>query len=216
MHINENLAFDVGAYTGDTISAIKSMGYKQIVCFEPSPGNYAALMSNYGNDPAIIKIQKAVSDTSNKQVEMIINNDLPWLNTLDTNWIYGCRHESLFSNTHKIIISTVSLDDYIKSIDSIPSYIKIDVEGHTLNVFKGLSYKPNMISFEWVSEFAEMNAACLIMTYKLGFNKFYISIHENTKRQDSSIDLETCLNQLRDIRMKDNKNEMWGNIWCFN
>jgi len=214
MNLDKSLAFDVGAYTGDTVTAIKALGFKKIICFEPHPGNFSALMSNYGNDPGIVMIPKAVSNSSGETVELMINNDLPWLNTLESFWIYGCRHESLFSNMSRVQVKTISLDEYIKEIGVIPSYIKIDVEGHTTNVLKGLSYKTDMLSFEWVSEFAEMNAASLTLVHKLGYDKFIITEHEGSPTGDT-MNFESCLKTLRDIRMHDNKNEKWGSIWCY-
>jgi FkbM family methyltransferase len=214
MNINKDLAFDVGAYTGDTVSAIRALGFKNIICFEPHPGNYTTLVNNYGSDANIITVQKAVSKNSGELVELVINNDLPWLNTLESIWIYGCRHEPLFSNISKVQVQTISLDDYIRQLCSIPSYIKIDVEGHTIDVLKGLSFKTNMLSFEWVSEFAELNAASLTLVHKLGYDKFVITEHEGNP-EGTPLTFESCIKALRDIRMKDSKNEKWGSIWCY-
>ena len=135
MTIDKNLAFDIGAYVGDSISMIKNLGYRDIVCFEPEPNNFRQLVRDYQGDPYITFVQKALSNESTT-IEMIVNPDLPFLNTIEKYWTENCRHEQLYNknNMYKCLVETITLDEYIKSIGRIPDYIKLDAEGHGFKI----------------------------------------------------------------------------------
>lgn len=216
MNIDKKLAFDIGAYIGDSIQMIRGLGYTDIICFEPAPHNFKALFNTFGNDKDITCIQKAISDKSGK-TEMIINPDLPFLNTIEKYWTEDCRHVGYYnkSNMHKVEIDTISLNEFIESIGRIPDYIKLDAEGHGFKILKNLNYKSSMLSFEWVSEFEEVNNSCLDSLNKLGFNQFIICFMEATpKINDIKLNYIECKNQLKEIKNNDIRNELWGNIWA--
>jgi FkbM family methyltransferase len=171
MTIDKNLAFDIGAYIGDSISMIKNLGYRDIVCFEPEPNNFKKLFDSYQSDPHITFMQKALSNECSK-IEMIVNPDMPILNTLEKYWTENCRHEQYYNknNMYKCVVETTTLDEYINSIGKIPSYIKLDAEGHGFKILQKLSYKTEMLSFEWVSEFDQINSSCIELLNKVIIN----------------------------------------------
>lgn len=215
MEIDKTLAFDCGAFTGDTIPMIRGLGYNKIVCFEPHPGNFQALMNNYGTDPNIIKVNKAISSESGLVLRMFVNHNLPWLNTVESNWIFNTRHEQHYQDRSECQVGTITLDSYIEELGVIPDYIKIDVEGHELELFKGFNYKPNKLSFEFITEFPEKNILGLIKMKELGFTKFNICFCEATPQPGDQIyDFEGVVAKMVEIRKSDTKNEIWGNFWC--
>ena len=214
MEINKDLAFDIGAYTGDTVPMIKSLGFKKIVCFEPSPQTFSILQANYGQDPEVVLVNKAISDKAGNLL-LTINLNLPWINTLEEKWITGTRHEPHYHDRAQCTIEAIKLDTYIESLGEIPSYIKLDVEGHELSVFSGLSYKPDRLSFEWITEFPEKNVLGLVEMKRLGFTSFQVCYKEDVPTDSTpSYDFNGCIERLRQERKNDIANEIGGNIWC--
>jgi len=216
MIIDKNLAFDIGAYIGDSIPMIKSFGYKNIICFEPEPNNFKKLVDSYQSDPNITFVQKALSNQSST-IEMIVNPDMPILNTLEKYWTENCRHEQLYNknNMYKCLVETITLDEYINSIGRIPDYIKLDAEGHGFKILQKLSHKTNMLSFEWVSEFDEVNLSCIESLSKLGFTKFAICFGEALQNAENQrYSAQECINKLIEIKNNDASNSQWGNIWA--
>jgi hypothetical protein len=213
IQIDDNLAFDIGAYTGDTVPMIKSLGYTEIVCFEPEPNSFKLLKDAFGNDEKITCIQKALSNKNGKSI-MTVNPRLPILNTLEENWLKDCRHEVHCDGLYKIEIETITMDSFIESINRIPHYVKLDAEGHGDKVLEGLNYKPAILSFEWVSEFDEINISCIRSMHRLGFKEFTICSHEEVPNNNhSTYDFENVIKKMIDIKRNDLHNNMWGNIW---
>jgi hypothetical protein len=116
---------------------------------------------------------------------------------------------------YKCKVETITLDEYINSIGKIPAYIKLDAEGHGFKILQKLSHKTDMLSFEWVSEFYQVNASCVESLSKLGFTKFIICFMEATpKVEDNIYCAEECINKLMEIKNNDRNNDQWGNIWA--
>ena len=212
--INKKLAFDVGAFTGNSIDRIRSLGYSEIVCFEPDPDNFSLLAKNHLSQHGITLLNFAVSEKSKIMLTLTSNRDLPWLNTLNQDWISGTRHENLFIHTHTHQVETITLDDGINLYGELPAYIKIDVEGHELSVLSGLSHRPELLSFEWISERADKNEDALKLLDKLGFKSFYICIKEALPDFNlDGLNLLDCIAELKLIRSNDIMNDNWGNIF---
>ena len=212
-----DLAFDVGSYTGDSISGLKSLGYKNIICFEPDPSNFINLKLNYGQDPQISCIRKAVTNKSNEIVKMYSTRNLPFLNTLDKNWIIKTRHKQYYRPTQweEFDVETTTLDDFVKSIGKTPSYVKIDVEGHEREVLDGMSFKPEFLSFEWISEKLNNNLECIYILMMLGFKKFTVCFGEDIPIKGQVWhDHERITNKFYELKEADKDNNFSGNIFC--
>ena len=216
---NKDLAFDVGAYTGDSIPGIRSLGYKHIICFEPDPKNFSILKTNYGNDKDITLIQKAVSNKDDKIVKMYSTRNLPFLNSLSKEWITDTRHKQFYRENQfeEFDVKTIRLDTFVKSIGKSPSYIKIDVEGHEFEVLDGMMNieKPELLSFEYISEKIEDNLSCLLQAFLLGFRKFNICVEEELPKKDSIwYSFEEGLTEFIKVNDIDIQNNIGGNVFC--
>ena len=214
--IQKNLSFDVGAFTGNSINRLKSLGYDNIVCFEPSKRNFTSLYNSAYLDKNISFIHRAVSETPNKLLTFYSNKHLPWLNTLHSDWLKETRHSSNITKIKIDQVKTISLDWVIEQIGSIPSYIKIDTEGHEISSLKGLTYKPDILSFEWISERKDSILDCLEYCNKLGFEHFYIEIKETIPEfeKNNGFSYVQAIEYINKICKYDIDNNLGGNIWC--
>lgn len=216
--IDEGLAYDVGAYTGTSLERIRSLGYKNVICFEPSFKSFVKLYKKNRKDPYVSFVNKAVSDVSETTIEFYENPLFPTLNTTSKSWITDTRHSELVPSPslERTSVRTITLDEAINIIGAIPGYIKIDVEGHELAVLKGLHHKPKMLSFEWISEKNSRNIEVLSHCAELGFKDFYLCYEERlpTFVTGMKLHFDGALAEWRHIQSSDTNNRMWGNIWC--
>jgi FkbM family methyltransferase len=235
------LAFDIGSYIGQYVSIFKNLGFDEIVCVEPSNVSFQNLSGIFQHDKTIHLVNKAVHDVDGIQLPLLTNSTLPILNTLHGDWLIDTRHVVFGSDVSILnMIESVTLDSLIKTY-GVPSHIKIDVEGHELSVLKGLTQRIDMISFEWISELDEKNIECASRCYDLGSYKFYVTFAEimphfididpnySVSYEEEFIlkpedfgkyykkefyNIDEITEFFKEIKQKDNKNCIWGNLWC--
>lgn len=121
--------FDVGANIGQTaLSVQEKIPESTIYCFEPFPGTFLKLEANSTRHKNIVPIQLALGSSNtifNATEQKEFDSSMNKLTSDD-------------DSKDSIQISIRTLDDYceekgIKNID----YLKIDTEGHELEVLKG-------------------------------------------------------------------------------
>ena len=145
-HLSENSAFiDIGANFGlYSLSASKKITNSgKIICFEPYPENYQALMKNISinNLSKIITENKAVGDSQGKLKLYYQPNE----NNL------GMVSASYIENSVVHEVEVISLDKYLETqpLNKI-DLIKIDVEGFEYHVLSGMkktlsTYSPKIL-----------------------------------------------------------------------
>lgn len=215
LKLDTNLAFDVGAYTGTSLKRLRTLGYKNVICFEPSARSFMRLYKKHHGDLNVSFINRAVSDASGHMITLYENPDTPTLNTATEEWFSIPRHKGLVHSFTKRNIETLTLDDSIKLIGAIPGYIKIDVEGHELSVLRGLSHKPTMISFEWISERKARNIEVLQRVRDIGFTTFYLTREEALPdyTPETALSFDDVVAQWSSM-MAVGIDSPWGNLWC--
>lgn len=135
----KNLFFDVGANHGDKTKAFSLIAEK-VIAFEPDITNFEFLSLRFQKNAKVEVVNKAVSNKVGKAT-FFINNPGSGLNTIDSK-----RQEKMqFKTSYEVL--TTKLDEMIKKYGK-PDFIKIDVEGHELEVLKGLSADIETIVFE--------------------------------------------------------------------
>ena len=113
----------------------------------------------------------------------------------------------------KLRIKTVKMNTLLSnnSIDEI-DLIKIDTEGHELEVLKGLTKKTGIISFEFTSEFFVDAIKCLDYLTLLGYQKFNYSEGE---RKKFNFDWTSKDKILEEVENKIKTNDyLWGDIYA--
>jgi FkbM family methyltransferase len=128
--------FDVGANIGEYSNIIRDICPTGCLhCFEPSPRTFLILKSNLNNEN--VKLNNAGVGSSEGSMDLFTFGDGSKINSLykreglESGW--GIQSQR---NSEKVKI--ITLDNYAKvnSIVNI-SFIKVDVEGHELEVLKG-------------------------------------------------------------------------------
>jgi FkbM family methyltransferase len=140
------LAFDIGANRGINTSHLLKLGYS-VVAVEPESSNFEALQIRYASNPKLHLVNKAISNVKGEQSLFVEKGDS--LHTLSDKWKKAIEKrfefEVEFQASQKVM--TLTLDDLIRKY-GVPDFLKVDVEGHELEVFSGLSSAIPMIIFE--------------------------------------------------------------------
>ena len=123
--------FDLGAYRGDTVEEFLSVvdDYKKIIAVEPDTKTYNKLCLATENVARIENINACVSDIEG-EMEFAMN---------------GSRGSTIGKGS--CVITSVTIDALAKK--SVPTYIKMDIEGAELSAINGgentiKHYKPQM------------------------------------------------------------------------
>ena len=120
-----DIVFDVGAYIGDTsLWFSKLIGPEgKVYAFEPEPTNFKSLSSNVRRNEVknVLPLQLALSD---QEEEMVVTS--------------GGGGSTLVKSQEGTSVKVTTIDNFLKAND-LPSvdFIKMDVEGHELNVLTG-------------------------------------------------------------------------------
>lgn len=151
---------DVGAHQGEYISSIsKNFNIRSAYCFEPNPKVFKILETKFSDNRNIELINLGVSNITDKiMFNENIESSSSSINDLNTNSKYFKRKFFLLNFlknnevTKKIQIQVINLNDFFikKKIEKI-DLLKIDTEGHELQILLGLKDKINnvkMIHFE--------------------------------------------------------------------
>lgn len=204
------LIFDIGANTGNYIDYCLSRYPRSIIIGVEANDNLAKyLEQKFYNNKNIIIINHVVSSINNIDINFYISN-INTISTASKEWI----EKSRFSMQHKwdsiVQKKTITLDKMIDSYGK-PDLIKIDVEGHELEVIKGLSSKQSEICFEWTEEgYANLHPIAEHLQ-NLGYHDFGFIYEDNYNIKPYVYCPWEELDLHKDINIE--RKEKWGMIW---
>ena len=165
-----DLIFDIGANEGWVTDVFLRLGAR-IVAVEPDETNADLVKGKFLRNrifPKPVKVEnKAVSDKTG-EMTMWIESANSALNTLNAKWADTLRHNTgrfgqPMSFAIQKSVKTTTLEDLISEHGS-PFFIKIDVEGHEMNVLRGLRRPVPYLSFEVnLPEFEAEGVECINM-----------------------------------------------------
>jgi len=138
-----DLIFDVGANEGSKAEVFSRIA-RRVVCFEPDPRLAEHLRRRFKGRPNVTVEQCGISNREGK-AELHAYDGGSAYNTFNQR-----QHELVVGrhSLHQIIqVPVVTLDKMIERYGR-PDYLKIDVEGHELEVLEGLSEPVSLLSYE--------------------------------------------------------------------
>lgn len=166
--------YDIGANHGYKTDIFLRLG-AHVVAVDPDPVNGAILSEKFHrfrlkNKPVEI-VEKAVSREAGR-VTLWIDEPGSAKNTLSTKWVGALREDSkrfghtlAFSAAREVDATTIS--DLVQTFGA-PTFIKIDVEGHELDVIRGMSSPAPYLSFEVnLPEFLDEGLQCIAALLEL-------------------------------------------------
>ena len=128
--------YDIGAYNGDTIEAVSknNVSCKKLISFEPDKENFRRIDSNKKYDFQLTLINKAVGE----------KDGLIGFQSTQTGY-----SSSIQNTLHENKVPVTKLDSFVNE-KNYPTCLKVDAEGHDLQVLKGAyevikRYRPNIM-----------------------------------------------------------------------
>ena len=224
---NLNLVFDIGANNGEYTQTILNTSKNiKVICVEPNIRLCNKLMSIFNQDNVII-YNKAVSNSLNDLdfFECIEDDGISTVSQIYLEKSCFTTSEKIMSNGRKfkdhyhfrdsVKVGTIKIDDLIEKHGK-PDLIKIDVEGHELEVIKSLTQKVNKITFEWHEEFLDRIIESVKYLSSLGFTDFGTEIwyksldyHDNEIEESLYMKIEDFItkfkNTLQDVELNKEK-----------
>lgn len=203
-----DLVFDVGANQGYKTDIFLKLGAK-VVAVDPDEISQQILEQRFvmwrlKMKPLTI-VGKAVSNERSTRT-MWIDTPGSAKNTLSVKWAEILRRDNKrFGDRlrfdHSTTVETVSLEQLIATHGS-PFFVKIDVEGHELNVLRGLQRPIPYLSFEVnLPEFKQEGLECVRVLSDLAADsefsysadcRFGLASNRWFSREEFSVRLESC------------------------
>jgi FkbM family methyltransferase len=147
-----DLGYDVGANCGQSITGMLGI-CERVASFEPSPDSYAVLEADWGADPRVSLYQVAVSD---REGDVVLAQ--PGGRPLRTGQLVTPGTEGM--EWSPADWSTVPAATYpARTLDSLaaetgtPQFVKIDTEGHEVQVLAGAAGVLAAGGTDWLVEF---------------------------------------------------------------
>jgi len=171
------LAFDIGANIGKTIDVLLN-SYDKVVGFEPNPTLMSDLRKKYEGDDRVVLEQVGVYSQIGEKIFFISTTH--FLSTFSEEWKSNSRFTNHFNWETEAIVETTTLDNILNKY-GVPSFVKIDVEGHEYDVFLGLSklLSDTVFGFEWAEEQFEITKKTVVLIQNLGYSNFYFTYGDN-------------------------------------
>lgn len=222
------LIFDIGCNKGEFVDICKLKYPKcEIVAVDGNPEFMGKrrdveyvnrIVSNIGQDVKVLHIDKSqtgISTVSQKWLEKSrFKVGSKYLHPDNSDW------------SEQLEISTITLDELIDDYGN-PDVIKIDVEGHELEVLKGLTKKQKKICFEWAEEFKDEIVESIEYLKELGYENFGMIgyFEEDSKvitfskygdshlcEPDNYFNYSQVLEEIEKV-LKPERRVYWGMIW---
>ena len=176
-----DLAFDIGSLVGNRIGSFRRLGAR-VVALEPGPRAIRALRLLYGRNPQVTLVTAACGAVTGR-ARLSVNSENPSVSTVSGAFIAAARGADGWQDQrwdHEIDVPCTTLDALIAGY-GVPSFIKIDVEGHELDVLSGLATLVPAVSFEFTTIQRDIAHGCLDRLADLGPYQFNVSLREDNR-----------------------------------
>jgi FkbM family methyltransferase len=201
--------FDIGANIGSwTLANIERCD--KIVTVEASPITFEKLVNNIKNDKIILLNYAVCNNNGNDITFYQANCDV--LSTINKSWLTSETSRFYNQPYTEITCKTITIDKLIQQY-GLPDLIKIDVEGGEYECVSSLTYKVNLLCFEWASETNDITLKCIDYLFNLGYTQYYIQNGDNytfIPQDNDFYDISSIKSKLSNTKPKHD----WGMIWC--
>ncbi len=168
------LVFDIGANYGEYSRMFMNLGAR-VIAVEPNP-SCARILARGGNGQITVRCE-AVGEREGETTMFIGAHS--GHSTLSANWM---QKASQTDNQHRwkgtLTVPLTTLDR-LRQEYGIPDFIKIDVEGYEASVFRGMSFRPPALGFEFHACAAEQLRECLELPIFNGPTSFNLSLDDS-------------------------------------
>jgi FkbM family methyltransferase len=176
-----DLVFDVGSHVGDRVACFRRLGAR-VLAIEPQAALCRTLRLLYGRDPAVAILPVAVGREAG-EVALYMNLANPTVSTASSAFIEAARDAPGWEGQvwdRQTAVAQVSLDDLIAA-HGLPSFIKIDIEGHEAEALAGLGHAVPALSFEFTTIQRALVPQCLERCSALADYRFNAALGETSR-----------------------------------
>jgi len=165
-----DIAIDVGAHVGTRTRAMRAAGAR-VVALEPQRLFARFLRFTL---PADVILIEAAAGSRDGVGEMAVSSRHPTVSSLRRDFVADAATTPGFDHVQwdtSEAVTMVSLDAIIAR-HGMPAYIKVDCEGYEIEVLKGLSRAPRVLSVEYLPAFPGLTYAVIERIEALGTYQF--------------------------------------------
>lgn len=166
-----DLVFDIGAAEGYHTEVLRRLGCR-VVCVEPQPRFVAVLERRFAGD-LDVTIEACGAGAEIGELELAVSVGDPELSTFAVDkWSTGPYAGRSWEQRALVPITTI---DALIERHGLPVFVKIDVEGYEVEVLRGMSQAPPVLSFEFNAALLDDVEACLTRLREVGARSFNFS-----------------------------------------